>query len=311
MRGTLPNTFLLCAVQANTFAVAYGLVPAVVQFQTVEVVVTAESLAVHHAPEIQVYTLVGVGGNVAAVVSEEEAETGVEVLVAVGRTAGCHVVGLFDEMLGRVAYLVVVDVYLRAGKDVAFSQAEQEPRVDLYAAVTVFAGTVASDVIFVRAVTDAVEVVFRILVDKLSEDAEAVAFKEELRLYHQVDAAFEHIGYGHGSTERNCVVSLDSYGKSSARFRLSVRRNRAYSWGRPICYNGNFCGLPFVCAIPLVSAGVVSLVAVTVCSCAETVVSISIRVNILSMYFLISYEYGCKEKLFYLNWFLNRIDNKI
>ena len=43
----------------------------------------------------------------------------------------------------------------------------------------------------------------------------------------------------------------------------------------------------------LVSAGVVSLVAVTVCSCAETVVSISIRVNILSMYFLISYEYGC------------------
>lgn len=70
--------------------------------------------------------------------------------------------------------------------------------VDLYAAVTVFAGTVASDVIFVRAVTDAVEVVFRILVDKLSEDAEAVAFKEELRLYHQVDAAFEHIGYGHG-----------------------------------------------------------------------------------------------------------------
>ena len=81
-------------------------------------------------------------------------------------------------MFGRVGYLVVVDVYLRAGKDVAFSQAEQEPRVDLYAAVTVFAGTVASDVIFVRAVTDAVEVVFRILVDKLSEDAEAVAFKE-------------------------------------------------------------------------------------------------------------------------------------
>ena len=101
-------------------------------------------------------------------------------------------------MFGRVGYLVVVDVYLRAGKDVAFSQAEQEPRVDLYAAVTVFAGTVASDVIFVRAVTDAVEVVFRILVDKLSEDAEAVAFKEELWLYHQVDAAFEHIGYGHG-----------------------------------------------------------------------------------------------------------------
>ena len=48
----------------------------------------------------------------------------------------------------------------------------------------------------------------------------------------------------------------------------------------------------------LVSAGVVSLVAVTVCSCAETVVSISIRVNILSMYFLISYEYGCKENYF-------------
>ena len=179
--GDVAEYVLALRSPGEYLAVAYGLILAVVQFQTVEVVVTAESLTVHHAPEIQVYTLVGVGGNVAAVVSEEEAETGIEVLVAVGRTAGCHVVGLFDEMLGRVAYLVVVDVYLRAGKDVAFSQAEQEPRVDLYAAVTVFAGTVASDVIFVRAVTDAVEVVFRILVDKLSEDAEAVAFKEELR----------------------------------------------------------------------------------------------------------------------------------
>ena len=111
--GDIAEYVLALRGPGEYLAVAYGLVLAVVQFQTVEVVVTAESLAVHHAPEIQVYTLVGVGGNVAAVVSEEEAETDVEVLVAVGRTAGCHVVGLFDEMLGRVGYLVVVDVYLR------------------------------------------------------------------------------------------------------------------------------------------------------------------------------------------------------
>ena len=144
-----------------------------------------------------------------------------------------------------------------------------------------------------------------IFVTELSEDAEAVAFKEELRLYHQVDAAFEHIGYGHGQHRTQlCGVAwihTESHQRASAYQCAEIGR---IAGAAQYVIVESFCGLPFVCAIPfLVSAGVVSLVAVTVCSCAETVVSISIRVNILSMYFLISYEYGCKVKLFYLNWF--------
>ena len=131
-------------------------------------------------------------------------------------------------MFGGVGYLVVVDVYLRTGEDVAFSQTEQEPRVDLYAAVTVFAGTVAADIILVGTVTDAVEVVFRILVDELSEDTETVAFKEKLRLYHQIDAAFKHIGYGHGQHRTQLCgiagVHAESHQRASAYQRAEIGR---------------------------------------------------------------------------------------
>ncbi|EEC53510.1 hypothetical protein BACEGG_02430 [Bacteroides eggerthii DSM 20697] len=178
-------------------AAAYGLVLAVVHFQSVEVVVAAKRLAVHHTPEVKVDAFVSVGGDIAAVVGKEEAQAGVEVLVTACRTAGCHVVGFFYEMFGGIGDFVVVDVHLGAGKHVAFAQTEQKPGIDLYAAVTIFAGAVATDVILVRIVAYAVEVVFSVLVDEFSEDAEAVAFKEELRFHHQVDAALEHIGYGH------------------------------------------------------------------------------------------------------------------
>ncbi|EGF53248.1 conserved domain protein [Bacteroides clarus YIT 12056] len=226
--GDIAEYVLALRGPGEYLAVAYGLVLAVVQFQTVEIVVAAERLAVHHAPEVQIHALVGIGGDIAAVVGQEEAEAGVEVLVTVGCTAGCHVVGLFDEMFGGVGYLVVVDVYLRTGEDVAFSQTEQEPRVDLYAAVTVFAGTVAADIILVGTVTDAVEVVFRILVDELSEDTETVAFKEKLRLYHQIDAAFKHIGYGHGQHRTQLCgiagVHAESHQRASAYQRAEIGR---------------------------------------------------------------------------------------
>lgn len=61
VRGTLPNTFLLCAVREH-LAAAYGLVLAVVHFQSVEVVVAAKRLAVHHTPEVKVDAFVSVGG---------------------------------------------------------------------------------------------------------------------------------------------------------------------------------------------------------------------------------------------------------
>ena len=53
-------------------------------------------------------------------------------------------------MFGRLRDVVIVDVYLRTGKYIAVAQAEQEPGVELYAAVTVLARGVAADIIFVR-----------------------------------------------------------------------------------------------------------------------------------------------------------------
>ena len=77
------------------------------------------------------------------------------------------------------------------------AQAEQKPRIDLYATVTIFTGTVTTDVILIRIVTYTVEVVFRIFINEFSEDTKAVAFEEKLRFYHYINATFEHIGYGH------------------------------------------------------------------------------------------------------------------
>ena len=94
--------------------------------------------------------------------------------------------------------MVVIDVDLRSGKDIAVAQPEEEPGVDLYAAVPVFAGTVASYIIFIGIIADAVKVFFRIFIAELSEDTETVALKEELRFGEEIDATVEHEGDGHG-----------------------------------------------------------------------------------------------------------------
>lgn len=93
--------------------------------------------------------------------------------------------------------MVIIDVDLWSGKDVAIAQAKQEPRIDLYAAVSVLTGTVAAQIVPIRFIPDTVEILLRILVTELSEDAEAVALKEKLRLGEEVDAAVEHEGNGH------------------------------------------------------------------------------------------------------------------
>lgn len=94
--------------------------------------------------------------------------------------------------------MVVIDVDLRSGKDIAVAQSEKEPGVDLHAAVPVFAGTVASYIIFIGIIADAVKVFFRIFIAELSEDTETVALKEELRFGEEIDATVEHEGDGHG-----------------------------------------------------------------------------------------------------------------
>ena len=78
----------------------------------------------------------------------------------------------------------------------------------MHAAVPVFAGTVASYIIFIGIIADAVKVFFRIFIAELSEDTETVALKEELRFGEEIDATVEHEAMAMGTTERSCVVSL-------------------------------------------------------------------------------------------------------
>ena len=54
--------------------------------------------------------------------------------------------------------LVIIEVDLRTGKEVTFPQTEQEPRIHLDTAITVFAGVFTARIVLVGAVSDAVEV---------------------------------------------------------------------------------------------------------------------------------------------------------
>ena len=129
---------------------------------------------------------------------QQETEAGVEVVIAISRTACLFVRGFVHQELAGLRQVVVIDVDLRSGKDIAVAQSEKEPGVDLHAAVPVFAGTVASYIIFIGIIADAVKVFFRIFIAELSEDTETVALKEELRFGEEIDATVEHEGDGHG-----------------------------------------------------------------------------------------------------------------
>lgn len=188
----LPKTFFRLGGPGDNLAFAHLLVLPVVQFQSVEVPVAAENLVVHHAPEVQVDSLVGVGRHVAAVVCQQETDTRVEILVSVGITSGRLIAFVVYQSLGRLGEVVVVDVNLRAGKEVAVAQAEQKPGVDLYAAVAVSAGRIASDVVPVGGISDVIIILHRILIAEFSEDAETVVLEEQLGLGENVDSTVEH-----------------------------------------------------------------------------------------------------------------------
>ena len=101
-------------------------------------------------------------------------------------------------MFCRTAYLVVVQVDLRADKPVGLLDAEQKPGVYLYTTVAVLAGTVTPLVIFVGRIAHAVEVLLRVFVSELSEDAEAVVLEKQLGLYLDIQSAFEDECHGKG-----------------------------------------------------------------------------------------------------------------
>ena len=129
-RDVAKHVFRLCRPGKHA-AFAQSLVLAVVYLQAVEIIVASQELLVHHATEVEVHAPIGVGGHVACVVSQQEADTGTEVLIAFVRAAGSFVRGLVDKVFGRIVHVIIVEVDLRAGKEIAFTQAEQEPGVDL------------------------------------------------------------------------------------------------------------------------------------------------------------------------------------
>lgn len=142
----------------KNFTVAKAFILSVIYLQTIEVIIASQKFVVHHAPEVEIHPLVGIGRNIAAIISQQEADAGVEVLIAVA-IAACGFVGrLVYQELGRLRYLVVIDVYLRTGKDVAVSHTEEEPGIELDATVTILARAVAADIVFVSGIPQTVEI---------------------------------------------------------------------------------------------------------------------------------------------------------
>ena len=97
---------------------------AVVYFQTVEIIIASEGFVVHHPTKVQIRSPISIGGNVTGVVRQQETESGTEVRVAVIRTAGGNIRWLLYHSCGRFSDLVIIEVDLRTGKEVAFPQTE-------------------------------------------------------------------------------------------------------------------------------------------------------------------------------------------
>ena len=151
---------------------------------------------VYQSSQVEVEPFVRVGRYIACVVSKQETYSGTEILVAVGGTSCTFVVGLFHQVLGRIHNVVIGNVNLWTCKEVTFSQTEKEPRVNLYAAVAILAGRIASYIVLVGIVSHPIEVFLGILECKLSEDTEAVVLEEKLWFDHQIQSPVEHESYG-------------------------------------------------------------------------------------------------------------------
>lgn len=185
--------FRLCR-PGDDLAPAHRFILPVVYFKAVEFIVTAEEFLIHHPPEIKIDTPIGIGGNVPRIIRQQKTESGAEIAVSVRCSSCGHVVGLVYKIFRRFGYFVIVDVYLRAGKEIAFAQTEQEPGIYLYAAITVLAGRIAPYIIFIGIIADAIEVLLCVFITKLPEDTETVALEEKLRFGEKVQSPFEHKG---------------------------------------------------------------------------------------------------------------------
>ena len=170
----------------------------VVYLQTVKIVVTSESFAVHHPPKVEVSAPIGIGGHIACVVGQQESESRTEIGVSMLRTACCDIRRLLNHSRRRFGNLVVVQVNLRTCEEIAFPQPEQKPRIHLNTAISVFTRIFPSRIVLVCVISDTVEVFDGVFVGESAEYAETVAFEEELRLCHEIEPSVEYQRDGHG-----------------------------------------------------------------------------------------------------------------
>lgn len=131
-----------------------------------------------------------------------------EICVSVLCPSGCNIRRLLDHSGGGFRDLIIIQINLRACKEVAFSQTEQKPRIHLNAAVTVFAGVFSARIVFVGAISDAIEVLNRIFVGEGTEDTETVTFEEKRGLVIRFRPPLNIRAIAIGTIERRWVVSL-------------------------------------------------------------------------------------------------------
>ena len=160
--------------------------------EAIKVVITSQPFLIHDSTEVQINSLVRIGGNIACIVSQQESQSGAEIAVSACTSSGSFVIFLFCQILGGIGYLVVVQVDLRTDEEITFSYTEQKPWVYLYTAVPVLTGSIAAHIVLVCAVSYSVEIFLSIFIAELSEDAELVILEEKLRLNHDVQPSLKH-----------------------------------------------------------------------------------------------------------------------
>ena len=139
-------------------ATAYCFVLAVVDFQTVKVIIASEYLIIHHSPEVEVGSAICICRNIACVIRQQETEPGAEIFVSVFCTSCRYIRGFVNHSGSRFGNFIIVQIDLGTRENVALSQTEQEPWVYLDAAVTVFAGIFSTFIIFISGIADAIKI---------------------------------------------------------------------------------------------------------------------------------------------------------
>ena len=152
---------------------------------------------IHHASKVQVYSSVGIGWNITAIISQQKAQSGIKVLIPVCISASTCVRFLHRQISSRISKMIIIDVNLRACKQICIPQAEQKPRIDLQTTIPILAGSIASYIIFIGGIAYPIIIFLSILITELAKNTETVILKEQLWFHKQVNATIEYKSYSH------------------------------------------------------------------------------------------------------------------